>query len=80
MFFKNEVIKLKDRITVTTLGWDGTGYDGEGKERPVYTMTAHPGKLFIKARYKTWCYLVVTDEVHPKTGLRIASFHSECVK
>jgi hypothetical protein len=28
--------KTNERIRVTMGGWDGTGYDGEAKERPVY--------------------------------------------
>ena len=61
--------KTNERLLVTTGGWDGTGYDGEGKERPVYVNDK--GEKFVKGRgYKgQWCYLKVTEKRHEVSGL-----------
>jgi hypothetical protein len=71
--------KTNERIRVTTVGWDGTGYNGEAKERPIYTDAALPGKKFVKARFgKIWSYLIVTNERHPESGEIEVSYFCDC--
>jgi len=69
--------KTMEKITVTTGGWDGTGYNGEGKARIVYTNAK--GEKFIKARFgNIWSYLKILDTKHKVSGLLETAYHSDC--
>lgn len=72
-------IETKEVIEITFLGWDGTGYDGEGKKMKVWTCNNDDKKYVCKWMpcYKAWCVLVVTDEKHEKTNLPIVTFFAD---
>jgi len=69
--------KTNERITVTTGGWDGTGYNGEGKARIAYLNAK--GEKFIKARFRNiWSYLKVLETTHKVSGLLEAEYWRDC--
>lgn len=75
-----EFTKTKERMVVTMGGWDGTGYDGEGKARQVYVSNWYPGKKFVKARgsHNVWCFCVISGKPHRISGLPEADYFTEC--
>jgi hypothetical protein len=76
-----EFKKTNERIRVTTGDWDGTGYNGEAKERPVYISNdgQHKGKKFIKARFNgIWSYLEVLETLHQVSGEREVRYFDDC--
>lgn len=59
-------IKTKEKMMVTTNGWDGKQYDGEGKMREVWISENHPDKKFVRLYhrgYKVYCFFIITDEI-----------------
>lgn len=79
--YAEEFTKSKEKMVVTMGGWDGTGYDGEGKARQVYTSNWNPGKKFVKGRgsHGVWCFcLVREDQPHEVSGLPTAEYFTEC--
>ena len=59
-------IKTKEKMMVTTHGWDGKQYDGEGTMREVWTCENHPNKKFVRLYHrgqKVYCFLLITDEI-----------------
>jgi len=53
---------------VTFEGWDGTGYNGEGKNVPVYIHKQN-GKRYVRTYARGWrCYHEITDQKHPVSG------------
>lgn len=58
----------KQKESVTFEGWDGSGYNGEGKNVPVYTNKEN-GKRYVRTYNRGWCcYHEVTDKKHPVSG------------
>jgi hypothetical protein len=58
----------KKKEFVTFGGWDGTGYNGEGKNVPVYTHKEN-GKRYVRTYNRGWrCYHEITDQKHPASG------------
>lgn len=61
------------KVEITMAGWDGTGYDGEGKKMNVWTNEYIPGATFVckwMPCYKEFCFLQVDfNDKHEKTGL-----------
>jgi hypothetical protein len=71
------MVKTSEKIMVTTGGWDGTGYNGEGKARVVYRD--EQGEKFIKARFgNIWSFLKVLDTKHEVSGLLQAEYFCDC--
>ncbi|GHU71349.1 hypothetical protein FACS1894184_18050 [Clostridia bacterium] len=70
--------KTNDRIRATLNGWDGKSYEGEGTTRNVYTLAHKPDAKFIRAYnrpHKVYCYFIVTDERHSKSGEFMAEYY-----
>ena len=76
----NSFKETKEKVEITMGGWDGTGYNGEGKKMNVWTSETAPDKKFVckwMARYKQYCLLVIDfDSKHEKTGLPTVSFYN----
>jgi hypothetical protein len=71
--------KTTERVRVTMSGWDGTGYNGEAKERPVYACDTRPGERFVKARFGgIWAYHEVLDTRHEVSGEREVAYFADC--
>ena len=59
-------IKTKEKMVVTTHGWDGKQYDGEGRVREVWRSENLPNKKFVRLYHrgqKVYCFFLVTDEI-----------------
>lgn len=73
-------IKTKEKINVTTHGWDGKQYDGEGKLREVWILENEPGKKFIRLYHrghKVYCFFIITDEISKAGANEISYYWSE---
>lgn len=58
--------KTKEKMMVTTNGWDGKQYDGEGTMRDIWVNENMPNEKFIRLynrRHKVYCFLIITDKI-----------------
>ena len=58
--------KTKEKMFVTTHGWDGKQYDGEGRMREVWTHKDCPGKKYVRLyerRCRLWTYHIIEDRL-----------------
>lgn len=72
-----DFIKTKEKMMVTTNGWDGKQYDGEGKMREVWTNKNLPNKKFVRLyqrQHKVYCFFIVTDKIS-SFGANELDFH-----
>lgn len=76
------------KVEFTMSGWDGTGYQGEGKKMNIWVNPLKPEGIFVcryMACYKKWCVLkICKEQLHEISGLPIAfyedSFGKEMMK
>lgn len=65
--------ETKEKVEITMNGWDGTGYDGEGKTMNVWVNKMVPNAKYVckwMPSYEAYCILLVNfDRKHEKTGL-----------
>lgn len=65
--------QTKEMAFVTLNGWDGKSYNGEGRNLRVWVDDK--GNKFVKLMYKGSSYFhIITNEIHPKSGVVIAEF------
>ena len=66
------------KVEITMTGWDGTGYNGEGKKMNIWTNDRMPEAVFVckwMPEYQEYCVLKVDfDNKHEKTGLPQVDF------
>ncbi len=68
----NTFVETNKKELITFGGWDGTGYNGEGKMMKLWTSEKFPNDKFIckwMSCYQAWCILKVTDFKHKESGL-----------
>lgn len=74
---KNTFVETKEKAIVTFSGWDGKSYNGEPCKKNVFTSENHPGKKFVRTympKYKEYAFHVITDEIHPISGVNKVRF------
>lgn len=72
--------ETKEKVTFTYSGWDGTGYDGEGKTQRVWRRKNSEDKFICKWMpcYHSYCILKVDESYrHEKSGLPTVDFYCE---
>lgn len=76
----NSFKETKEKVDITMGGWDGTGYNGEGKKMNVWVSETAPGKKFVckwMPRYQEYCLLAVDfDAKHEVSNLPTVSFYN----
>lgn len=72
--------ETKEKVEITMGGWDGTGYNGEGKKMNVWVSETSPEKKFVckwMPCYQEYCILVVDfDAKHEVSNLPTVSFYN----
>lgn len=75
-------VETNKKVEFTYSGWDGTGYNGEGKKQNIWVIPGD-GRQFVMrymSCYKAYCFLEVTNEKHEVSGLPVAQFYSSVAK
>lgn len=72
--------ETKEKVTFTFGGWDGTGYNGEGKTQSVWRRPNDTSKYICKwmPRYHAYCILKIEESYkHAVSGLPHAFFEND---
>lgn len=72
--------ETEEKTTFTYGGWDGTGYNGEGKKQRVWRRANDTGKYVCKYMpcFHAYCILKIDESYkHPVTGLPQAFFEND---